>query len=275
VHTRNEDYWAEPAHIERVEVFGITDTTARLNAILTGDVHMIVTVDPKAIPQLEASDNAYLLSTPSNQWNGICCMKNQHPGENDDFVLGMKYLPRRERIVKALLKGHGVVGNDHPIGLSNRYHATAEELPQRKYDVDKAKFHLKKAGLSSLKVDLSAADAANGRLVFQQTCSACHTLYGEGGTLGPDITGANRTNLDYLLRNLGVRHLIITGCLTDQCVESAVRDACDLGYLMTLVTDGCATLSPERQENSLRTIKGYCRQRDSAELLAEIAEQHA
>ncbi len=82
------------------------------------------------------------------------------------------------------------------------------------------------------------------------------------------------TNLDYLLRNLGIRHLIITGCLTDQCVESAVRDACDLGYLVTLVTDGCATMSPERQENSLRTIKGYCRQRDSAQLLAEIADQH-
>ena len=79
------------------------------------------------------------------------------------------------------------------------------------------------------------------------------------------------TNLDYLLRNLGVRHLIIAGCLTDQCVESAVRDACDLGYLVTLVTDGCTSMTPERHENSLRTIKGYCRQRDSHQLLAEIA----
>ncbi len=83
------------------------------------------------------------------------------------------------------------------------------------------------------------------------------------------------TNLDYLLRNLGVRHLMIAGCLTDQCVESAVRDACDLGYLVTLVTDGCASMSAERHENSLRTIKGYCRQRDGAQLIAEIAAQHA
>ena len=83
------------------------------------------------------------------------------------------------------------------------------------------------------------------------------------------------TNLDYLLRNLGVRHLMIAGCLTDHCVESAVRDACDLGYLVTLVTDGCASMSPDRHENSLRTIKGYCRQRDSGQLIAEIAAQHA
>ena len=44
------------------------------------------------------------------------------------------------------------------------------------------------------------------------------------------------TNVDSILRNLGVKHLILVGCLTDQCVESAVRDACDLNYLVTLVT---------------------------------------
>ena len=80
------------------------------------------------------------------------------------------------------------------------------------------------------------------------------------------------TNIDYLLRNLGVRHLMIVGGLTDQCVESAVRDACDLGYLVTLVTDGCATMSEARHENSLRTIRGYCRQRDSGQLIEEITE---
>ncbi|MFT4961868.1 MAG: ureidoacrylate peracid hydrolase, partial [Paracoccaceae bacterium] len=68
------------------------------------------------------------------------------------------------------------------------------------------------------------------------------------------------THIDYVLRNLGVKQLVICGLLTDQCVESAVRDACDLGYLVTLVTDGCATETQARQDNSLATIKGYCRQ---------------
>ncbi len=49
---------------------------------------------------------------------------------------------------------------------------------------------------------LASADLINGRALFQRTCSACHTLYGEGGKLGPDITGSNRTNIDYLLSNL-------------------------------------------------------------------------
>jgi ureidoacrylate peracid hydrolase len=79
------------------------------------------------------------------------------------------------------------------------------------------------------------------------------------------------TNIDYVLRNLGTRYLIIAGCLTDQCVDSAVRDACDLGYLVTVPTDACATLSPERHDWSLRNNRGYCRQITTGALLEEIA----
>lgn len=79
------------------------------------------------------------------------------------------------------------------------------------------------------------------------------------------------TNIDYVLRNLGVRSLIVAGVLTDQCVDSAVRDACDLGYLVTVPTDACATLSVDRHEWSLRNNRGYCRQITTQDLLTEIA----
>ncbi|RWG00850.1 isochorismatase family cysteine hydrolase [Mesorhizobium sp.] len=82
------------------------------------------------------------------------------------------------------------------------------------------------------------------------------------------------THIDYLLRNLGVRQLVLAGLVTDQCVESAVRDACDLGYLVTLVPDACATYSQERHDNSLRTIRGYCRQVDTAALIDEVTGGH-
>jgi ureidoacrylate peracid hydrolase len=78
------------------------------------------------------------------------------------------------------------------------------------------------------------------------------------------------TNIDYVLRNLGVRSLMLAGVLTDQCVDSAVRDACDLGYLVTVPTDACATLSAERHEWSLRNNRGYCRQVTTAALVTEI-----
>ena len=48
---------------------------------------------------------------------------------------------------------------------------------------------------------VAAGDASRGRAVFQKTCAACHVLYGEGGKVGPELTGANRANLDYILLN--------------------------------------------------------------------------
>ncbi len=79
------------------------------------------------------------------------------------------------------------------------------------------------------------------------------------------------THIDYILRNLGVRQVVISGLITDQCVESAIRDACDLGYLVTQVTDACLTYSQERHDHSVKTIKGYCRQVTTDQLLAELA----
>ena len=49
---------------------------------------------------------------------------------------------------------------------------------------------------------LKGAEPSRGRLVWQQTCASCHVLYGEGKAIGPDLTGSNRDNLDYLLENI-------------------------------------------------------------------------
>lgn len=78
------------------------------------------------------------------------------------------------------------------------------------------------------------------------------------------------THIDYVLRNLGVKQLVISGLLTDQCVESAIRDACDLGYLVTQVTDACTSMTADRHESSLDKIKGYCRQATTDQLLSEL-----
>jgi putative membrane-bound dehydrogenase-like protein len=49
---------------------------------------------------------------------------------------------------------------------------------------------------------IADADVVNGRVLFMRTCAPCHKMYNEGGTLGPDITGSNRANVDYLLSNV-------------------------------------------------------------------------
>ena len=148
VHKRNENYWREGANLEAIEVTAITDPVARVNAVVSGDIQLAATIEPKAFRQIEAANGVKLLSTPAALQVGICCLKNAAPGNNDDFVKGFQYIQDRERIVKRVLKGKGSVGNDTPI-MAAHGPDFCSELPQREYDPDKAKHHFKKAGISS------------------------------------------------------------------------------------------------------------------------------
>lgn len=63
------------------------------------------------------------------------------------------------------------------------------------------------------------------------------------------------TNVHYVLKNLGIESLFVVGVYTNECVETTVRDACDLGYLVTIIEDCCATVTPELHEASLATLR--------------------
>ena len=78
----------------------------------------------------------------------------------------------------------------------------------------------------------------------------------------------NSTNVDYVLRNLGIKNVIVVGFITDQCVDMTVRDGADLGYYMICASDGCATYSEERHELALKAFGGYCRVQSVDEVLA-------
>ena len=82
----------------------------------------------------------------------------------------------------------------------------------------------------------------------------------------------NATNIEYILRNLGIEYLIIYGICTDQCVECAIRDAADRGFLVTQVEDACAAVEERRHLVSIEQMKGhYCRTRTTDQIIAEIA----
>jgi len=83
----------------------------------------------------------------------------------------------------------------------------------------------------------------------------------------------NSTNLEYILRNLGITGLFIVGVYSNECVSTAIRDACDLGFYVTLIEDGCATVTPELQHATLTTMKDrYARVLTTDEALKEIKE---
>lgn len=81
----------------------------------------------------------------------------------------------------------------------------------------------------------------------------------------------NSTNIDYVLRNLGIENVIVCGFVTDQCVDMTVRDGADKGFYMVCCSDACATYTRERHEHALRAFGGYCRVQTVDEALATIA----
>ena len=158
-HVRNEDYWREGANADELEIFAITDKVARTSALLSGDIDLMQALDPTAVPQIEAAPGVGIWSVASGAYIGIAMMSNSAPGNNPDFVLAMKYIQRREKIVRSILKGQGTVGNDQPINAA--YGADfCSELPIRDHDLDKAKFHLEKSGVTE--AEIQVAEVAPG-----------------------------------------------------------------------------------------------------------------
>jgi nicotinamidase-related amidase len=83
----------------------------------------------------------------------------------------------------------------------------------------------------------------------------------------------NSTNLEYVLRNLGITGLFVVGVYTNECVSTAIRDACDLGFYTTLLPDACATVTPELQHATITSLKDrYARIMSTKEAIAEIEE---
>jgi len=99
--------------------------------------------------------------------------------------------------------------------------------------IGKWKAQLTPAGLAS-------ADKRQGRLVFHTACAACHTLYGEGGKVGPDLTGAGRDNLDYLLENIVDPSAVVSADFRMSIVE--LEDGRVLNGLVAAKTERTLTL---------------------------------
>lgn len=161
--TRNPNYFKDNrAHFDAVHFIALNDSNARNNALVTGEVDIISDVDLSTVSLLGKRPGVVIDEVASGAHATMPMHANTAPFDNNDVRMAMKFAIDREKALKLALKGHGTIGNDQPIGPSMPYYA---ELEQRQYDPDKAKYHLKKAGLSSLPVSLSAADAAFGGAV--------------------------------------------------------------------------------------------------------------
>ena len=149
-------YLSDRGYVDTAEILTIADSTARQNALVTGVVDVIGDVDASTSDLLARNKRIEILDVVSTQHYTFPMRTDLAPFDNNHVRMALKLSIDRDEVLDKILNGHGLVGNDHPISPANRYYNG--DLEQRAYDPEKAKWHLKQAGLSSLKVQLSASD---------------------------------------------------------------------------------------------------------------------
>jgi peptide/nickel transport system substrate-binding protein len=158
---RNERYWKPGLpYLDEVALFGIPDESARINALLSGDVHWVNEVNPRSTKRIKGEPGYQVLESQSGLYTDLIIRQTVGLGRNPDFTLGMKYLIDREQMKRAAFRGYAVIANDQPIPPSNRFHFAG--LPQRPYDPERARFHLRRAGALGMTLPVVASVAATG-----------------------------------------------------------------------------------------------------------------
>ena len=155
---RNPNYWNDTVgHIEEVTLLNISDLAARQNALVTGEVDVISRPSPKTLEMLNRTKGITAEGVRGELHRTWPMDARVAPFDNHDVRQALRFAVDREELVKKVLVGGGSLGNDHPIAKTDP--VFNPNLPQRAYDPDKSKFHLKKAGMENLKVTLSSSEA--------------------------------------------------------------------------------------------------------------------
>ena len=156
---RNPNYFkSDRAHFDEVESLVLVDPAARQTALITNEVDLIDNVEARNANRLSKVSGIKVQEITGTQHRTMVMRLDTPPFDNFDLRMALKLVVDRQEMINKIEGGHGIVGNDHNISPSQQYYNT--ELPQRVQDLDKAKFHLKKAGLEGAKLELIASPAA-------------------------------------------------------------------------------------------------------------------
>ena len=158
---RNPNYFKEGLpYFDSLEHLGISDIHTKTSALKTGEVDLIDQPDLKTVNLLERDPGIQVFSAPGFRHYTLPMHTDKAPFDDNDVRLAMKYIMPREQILDKVLRGWGQVGNDHPISPANRCYAS--EIPQREFDPDRARFHLKKACMENHHFQVWTSDTAFG-----------------------------------------------------------------------------------------------------------------
>jgi len=163
VGVRNESYWKpNRPYLDEIEHVGVGEESARVNGLLAGELDLVLSVDPRSVSRVTGSGQHAVFETKAGPYTDLVMRRDSTPGNNADFVLGMKHLFNREQMIKSIVLGHGVLGNDQPIHPSMRFYFKG--LKQRPHDPEKAKWHFQRANVGSAAIPMVVSPVANGSI---------------------------------------------------------------------------------------------------------------
>jgi peptide/nickel transport system substrate-binding protein len=187
---KNPDYWQSgKPYLDELEINSLMDPNARLNALRSGSVDAVSFVPFPDARRLRGGGDIVLLISDAPSHVYFTMRVDQKPFDNNDVRQAMRLIADRKALVDTVNVGFGSLGNDIRFPHTEFYDT---RLPQRKQDIDKAKFLLKRAGAEGLKVTLYASDWGPGMLtsatVFAEQAKAA----------GVQITIDNTAGNNYL-----------------------------------------------------------------------------
>lgn len=172
---RNPNGWkTDRAYFDSADVFAIVDETARTAGLKSGSLDVIESPDLKTLHFISEDPELRIEQSAGNMHYTFAMQTDVAPYNNKHLRLALKYAINRKEILEKVVYGYGTIGNDQPIGPANRFRA--DDIPQREFDLDKARWHFQQSGLGKVSLDLSVAGAAfagavDAALLFQGTAA--------------------------------------------------------------------------------------------------------
>jgi peptide/nickel transport system substrate-binding protein len=173
-HVRFANYWrtGQP-YLDQVVISDLTDDTARVNALVGGQVDAITQVPGNQVSAVNGHAGTHVLLSPGQTFGPLLMRVDTAPFNDVRVRQAMRLLANRPQMVQLALGGYGTVGKDIASPFDPAYD---KALPQRHQDIQQAQSLLKAAGQSNLNVDLVTAPVINGIVdactVFAQNASA-------------------------------------------------------------------------------------------------------
>ena len=160
VFVKNADYWrtGEP-HVDQVTIVDFADDTARVSALLGGQVDAITNLSGPQIAQIQSNPQTQALISRTGAWQPFTMRVDQAPFDDVRVRQAMRLLVDREQMVAQALNGQGRIANDLYAPYDPAY---ASDLPQRAVDIEQARSLLKAAGRSDLSVELTTSPVYQG-----------------------------------------------------------------------------------------------------------------